>query len=202
MEFEKKGQDFSVIPKEHEVEEYIRGCCCDANVAWNKVDHVLFSIYVDQGKSKLGHWVSGVFTFSDWCTHVYDSQRDSKNEKLVMKILLSYKTLLPYFLEKSKFNAKRGIDKTQSDALLINLVDNLPQQINSDCGVFVAVFTDYFVHGKEIEKDNIDIEIHHTKYGSLLWDYGRKKQKADATSGTKEVTGRWFGRKKRKREEK
>ncbi|XP_059306287.1 uncharacterized protein LOC132057687 [Lycium ferocissimum] len=59
MEFEEKGQDFSVIPKEHEVEEYIRGCCCDANVAWHKVDHVLFPKYVDRGKSKLGHWVFG-----------------------------------------------------------------------------------------------------------------------------------------------
>ncbi|XP_060213181.1 uncharacterized protein LOC132640570 [Lycium barbarum] len=131
-----------------------------------------------RGKSKLRHWVLGVFTFSDWCIHVYDSQCDSKNDKLVMKTLVPYKTLLPYFLEKSKFNVKRGIDKTQSDALLINLVNNLPQQIKSDCGVFVAVFVNYFVHRKEIKKDNIDIEIHHTRYGSLLWDYGRKEQKA------------------------
>ncbi|KAJ8556259.1 hypothetical protein K7X08_023017 [Anisodus acutangulus] len=73
------------------------------------------------------------------------------NDKLVMKALLPYKILIPYFLEKSKFNSKRAIDKSRSDALEINLVDKLTQQTNSDCGVFVVVFADYFVHDKEIK---------------------------------------------------
>ncbi|KAK4361761.1 hypothetical protein RND71_017002 [Anisodus tanguticus] len=49
-----------------------------------------------------------------------------------MKALLPYKILIPYFLEKSKFNSKRGIGKSQSDALKINLIDNLPQQANRE----------------------------------------------------------------------
>ncbi|KAF3667297.1 hypothetical protein FXO38_08671 [Capsicum annuum] len=54
-DFVKNGKDFSPIPEKHEVEEYIRGFYCDANILWNKVDYVLFSVYVPWEKSELGH---------------------------------------------------------------------------------------------------------------------------------------------------
>ncbi|KAM3303682.1 hypothetical protein P3S67_014712 [Capsicum chacoense] len=55
QDFVKNGKDFSLIPKKHEVEEYIRGFYYDANVPWNKVDYVLFPIYVPREKFELGH---------------------------------------------------------------------------------------------------------------------------------------------------
>ncbi|KAM3343701.1 hypothetical protein P3S68_025791 [Capsicum galapagoense] len=39
--FVKNGKDFSTILEKHEVEEYIRGFYCDANVPWNKVNFYL-----------------------------------------------------------------------------------------------------------------------------------------------------------------
>lgn len=62
----KKNSDVSAIPAEHVVEEYIRAFRSDANIAWHKVDCVLFSIFVKQKNFKVGHWVLGIFTFSDW----------------------------------------------------------------------------------------------------------------------------------------
>ncbi|KAF3637666.1 hypothetical protein FXO38_23628 [Capsicum annuum] len=63
--FVENGKDFSTIPEKHEVEEYIRGFYCDANILWNKVDYVLFLVYVPREKSELGHWILEVFDFTD-----------------------------------------------------------------------------------------------------------------------------------------
>ncbi|KAM3235731.1 hypothetical protein P3L10_015768 [Capsicum annuum] len=64
-DFVENGKDFSSIPKKHEVEEYIRGFYCDANVPWNNVDYVLFPVYVPREKSELGHWILEIFDFTD-----------------------------------------------------------------------------------------------------------------------------------------
>ncbi|PHU19553.1 hypothetical protein BC332_10704 [Capsicum chinense] len=53
--FVKNREDFSAMPEKHKVEKYIRGFYCDANIPWNKVDYVLFTVYVLREKSKLGH---------------------------------------------------------------------------------------------------------------------------------------------------
>ncbi|KAM3339086.1 hypothetical protein P3S68_031172 [Capsicum galapagoense] len=46
-DFMKNGKDFSSIPEKHEVEEYIRGFYCDANILWNKVN-----FYLEKGITK------------------------------------------------------------------------------------------------------------------------------------------------------
>lgn len=42
----KNDKDFSVITKKHEGEQNISGLHNDDNIAWHKVNNVLFSIYV------------------------------------------------------------------------------------------------------------------------------------------------------------
>ncbi|PHU20123.1 hypothetical protein BC332_11274 [Capsicum chinense] len=114
-DFVKNRKDFSAIPEKHEVEEYIRGFYCDANVPWNKVN---------------------------------------------------------FYLEK-------GIAKSENDTLPIRMVDELPQQTQCDCGVFVCAFADYVIHGRDIPKE---INIGHVcmRYGALLWDYEKRKLEADS----------------------
>ncbi|XP_075076298.1 uncharacterized protein LOC142162966 [Nicotiana tabacum] len=181
----KVNQDASVIPEGHDIEEYIRGYYCDANVSWHTVDYVLFPIYVKRGRAKLGHWVLGLFTFIDRCIHICDSNREAINDRLALDATLPYAILIPYFLKSSDFYVeKKGIDwsngaytnKSHSDALQINLVNNVAQQFKCDCGAFVARFTEYFILGKEIRKDNFDIETLRTscfcpltKYVFALW---------------------------------
>ncbi|KAF3641398.1 hypothetical protein FXO38_21647 [Capsicum annuum] len=126
-DFVENGKDFSSIPKKHEVEEYIRGFYCDANVPWNNVDYVLFPVYVPREKSELGHWILEIFDFTDWCIYIYDSNHTRSSDKFVQKVMLLYKTLIPYFLKKVDFYLEKGIAKSENDTLPIKMVDELPQ---------------------------------------------------------------------------
>ncbi|KAF3655848.1 hypothetical protein FXO38_14487 [Capsicum annuum] len=124
--FVENGKKISAIPEKHEVEEYIRGFYCDANVPWNKVDYVLFSVYVPREKFEFGHWILGVFDFTDWCIYVYDSNRTRRGDKFVQKVMLPYQTLIPYFLKKVNFYLEKDIAKSENDTLPIKMVDELP----------------------------------------------------------------------------
>ncbi|KAM3361142.1 hypothetical protein P3S68_015996 [Capsicum galapagoense] len=132
--FVKNGKDFYAILEKHEVEEYIRGIYCDANVPWNKVN---------------------------------------------------------FYLEK-------GIAKSENDTLPIRMVDELPQQTQCDCGVFVCAFAEYVIHGRDIPKE-INIGHVRIRYGALLWDYEKRKLEAGIKDNTTEKVDRLFGKEKRKR---
>ncbi|KAF3644509.1 hypothetical protein T459_21749 [Capsicum annuum] len=129
-DFVENGKDFSAIPEKHKVEKYIRGFYCDTNVMWNKVDYMLFPVYVPQEKSELRHWILGVFDFTDWCIYVYDSNHTRRSDKVVQKVILPYQTLISYFLKKVNFYLEKGIAKSENDTLPIKMVDELPHKIN------------------------------------------------------------------------
>ncbi|PHU20325.1 hypothetical protein BC332_11476 [Capsicum chinense] len=124
-DFVENGKDFSAIPEKHEVEEYIRGFYYDANVPLNKVGYVLFPVYVPQEKLELGHWILGVFDFTDWSIYVYDSNCTRRGDKVVQKVMLPCQTLI-YFLKKVNFYLEKGIVKSKNDTLPIKMVDELP----------------------------------------------------------------------------
>ncbi|KAF3654130.1 hypothetical protein FXO37_16662 [Capsicum annuum] len=65
----------------------------------------------------------------------------------------------------------------------------LTLQFNRDCGVYVATFAEYFLDGLEISNYLDDIDAIRIRYGVLLWDYGKKKQRQCAVSED-ECTGR------------
>ncbi|KAF3655781.1 hypothetical protein FXO38_14517, partial [Capsicum annuum] len=197
-DFMENKKDFSAIPVKHEVDEYIRGFYCDANMSWNKVDYVLFPVYVPREKSELGHWILGVFDFTDWCIYVYDSNRTRLGDKVVQKVMLHYKILTPYFLKKVNFYLKKGIVKSENDTLPMKMVDELPQKTQCDCRAFICAFAEYVIHGRDIPKE-IDIGHVHMRYGALLWDYGKRKLEAGIKNNTTEKVGRLFGKEKRKR---
>ncbi|PHT43054.1 hypothetical protein CQW23_17079 [Capsicum baccatum] len=150
-DFVENGKDFSAIPEKHEVEEYIRGFYCDPNIPWNKVDYMLFPVYVPWEKSELGHWILGVFDFTDWCIYVYDSNRTRHGDKVVQKLMLPYQTLIPYFLKKVNLYLEEGIVKSENDTLPIKMVDELPQQTQCDCGAFICAFAEYVIHDSVLQ---------------------------------------------------
>ncbi|PHT94219.1 hypothetical protein T459_02101 [Capsicum annuum] len=133
--------------------------------------------YVPREKSKLGHWILGDFDFTDWCIYVDDYNRTRRGDKVVQKVMLPYQTLIPYFLKKVNFYLEKGIAKSENDTLSIKMVDELPQQTQCDCGAFVWASAEYVIHGRDIPKE-IDISHVCTSYGTLLWDYGKRKLEA------------------------
>ncbi|KAF3663382.1 hypothetical protein FXO38_10667 [Capsicum annuum] len=89
----------------------------------------LFAVYVPLENSELGHWILGVFDFTDWCIYVYDFNHTRHSDKVGQKVMLPYKSLIPYFLKKVNFYLEKGIDKSRNDTLPIKMIDELPQQI-------------------------------------------------------------------------
>ncbi|PHT76689.1 hypothetical protein T459_20211 [Capsicum annuum] len=126
----------------------------------------LFVIYVPGEKSELGHWILGVFDFTDWCIYVYDFNRSRRSDKVVQKVMLPYQTLISYFLKKVNFYIEKGIDKFENDTLPIKMVDEMPQQIQW----YGALLWD---HAKRKLEDGIKDNTTE-KVGRL---FGKKKRK-------------------------
>ncbi|PHT83933.1 hypothetical protein T459_12376 [Capsicum annuum] len=61
---------------------------------------------------------------------------------------------------KVNFYLEKGIAKSENDTLPIRMVDELPQQTQCDCGVFVCAFAEYVIHGRDIPKE---INIGHVR---------------------------------------
>ncbi|KAJ8529521.1 hypothetical protein K7X08_036356 [Anisodus acutangulus] len=61
--------------------------------------------------------------------------------------------------------------------------------VTKDYGIFAVVFAEYLIEGRKISKVVNDIDAIHSRYGALLWDYGKKKQRKDVISDD-ESTGR------------
>ncbi|KAM3395201.1 hypothetical protein P3S68_004206 [Capsicum galapagoense] len=93
---------------------------------------------------------------------------------------------------------EKGIAKSENDTLPVKMVDELPQQTQCDCGAFVCAFAKYVIHGRDIPKE-IDTGHVRMSYGTLLWDYGKRKLEACIKDNTTEKIDRLFGKKKRMR---
>ncbi|PHU29737.1 DUF21 domain-containing protein [Capsicum chinense] len=115
---------------------------------------------------------------------IYDYNRTRRGDKVVQKVMLPYQTLIPYFLKKVNFYLEKGIAKSKNDTLSIKMVDELPQQTQCDCGAFVWASAEYVIHGRDIPKE-IDISHVCMSYGTLLWDYGKRKLEAGVCSSCK-----------------
>ncbi|CAA0808281.1 Unknown protein [Striga hermonthica] len=69
--------------------------------------------------------------------------------------------LIPIFLDLVKFPKK-----AVHGPLEVVMVDNVPQQLNSDCGIYVASFAEYFIVVHDITKSNIDATVQRHRYGA------------------------------------
>ncbi|KAM6581059.1 hypothetical protein CsatA_004833 [Cannabis sativa] len=53
---------------------------------------------------------------------------------------------------------------------------------NSDCGAFVAVFAEFFIHGKDVPSD-FNIEVYRTQLAALFFSYNQRKNDESIDSG-------------------
>lgn len=132
-QFLASNRDYVVIPKDHEIAEYMRGSYMPCNISWHTVDHVPIPI----GLKDEWHWILGVLTFKDRCIHVYDSMRGARHDAKIREAVEPYAVLIARFLASTGFYRKRhDIDLTNelyrgkplADPLAIHMVDDLPQQ--------------------------------------------------------------------------
>ncbi|OIT34953.1 hypothetical protein A4A49_56109, partial [Nicotiana attenuata] len=128
------------------------------------------------------HWVLGILSFHERCIYVYDSMRGALHDATVFKEVDTYATVLPYFMHVVDFYNKtsdinldggpyRG--KNMLDPFQVILVDDLPSQQDTDCGVYMVSFAEYFIEGRDITDYQLDAIQLRNRLGVLLWNYGR-----------------------------
>ncbi|XP_070034538.1 uncharacterized protein [Nicotiana tomentosiformis] len=184
--FLEKKRDMNLITETDPIVEYILGYFLRYNVPWCTIDEVLFPINL----SDKWYWILARLSFKDLRIYIYDSMSGARQNSAVRRSIEPYSVLLPYFLHRIGFldTKENPMGIPTIDPFEIHVIDGLPTQDNTDCGVYVAVFAEYIIQGSNIP-EAIDIDGIRNRYGILLWDYGVKKQRAHALSDA-ESTGR------------
>nr|XP_009608518.1 uncharacterized protein LOC104102508 [Nicotiana tomentosiformis] len=147
------------------------------------------------------HWVLDILSLPDGCIYVYNSMRSPRHDVVVRKALHSFVVMIPLLLNTTTFYEQRSDITTNrshylekedlSEPFLLISVDDLPQQEKADCGIYCSAFAEYFIEGKKIpvDKNIFDPTRVQTRYGVLLYNYGKKKQLEYLVSED-EATGR------------
>ncbi|OIS99990.1 hypothetical protein A4A49_60123, partial [Nicotiana attenuata] len=122
------------------------------------------------------NWILARLSFKDLRIYVYDSMSGVRQNSAVLRSVEPYSVLLPYFLHRIGFwdTKENPMGIPANDPFDIHVVDGLPTQDNTDCGVYVAAFAEYIIQGSSIPKA-IDIDGIRYRYRIFLWDYGVKK---------------------------
>ncbi|CAA0809706.1 High mobility group B protein 6 [Striga hermonthica] len=167
--FLSQSRNLSVCTVDDMIIDYITGYKIICGLSWFKVDHVLFPIHLEI--NNVGHWIMGLLSFDDMKLRIYNSIRTQDCDNLVMENVKAYVELIPIFLDLVRFPKK-----SEHGPLEVIMVDNVPQQLNSDCGIYVASFAEYFISGHDITKTNIDATVQRHRYGYLLYTHGLMKQ--------------------------
>ena len=115
------------------ISQYILGETILYGKPWVDVDDILFPIHIKTQEQ----WVLGRLSIKDRCFYVYNSLRSARGDALVLEVVKSYSELLPLYFERHDFfDGRNDIDRVKrpyankkaSNAFLIKMVDDLPQQ--------------------------------------------------------------------------
>ncbi|XP_060972169.1 uncharacterized protein LOC115719225 [Cannabis sativa] len=151
--FVKSGNKIDAVPKSNIVTEYMSGYYMYANKDWLRVDYVLIYMHIKDEK----HWILIIFDIRARCLNVYNSlgSRHELDRKtagyvkpfaVVLPICLSF---IDYYSRRMDIDTSQGFfkGKKEEDMLDVFVVTKLPQQVDNDCGLFVAKYADFFIHG-------------------------------------------------------
>ncbi|KAF3669105.1 hypothetical protein FXO37_09210 [Capsicum annuum] len=163
--------------KEYHLNEYINGFRMYATVPWHTVDHIFISINV---KVK-HHWVLAVISFNDRCSYVYDSLSSIGHDAGVLAEVEKFAEVIPICLVACKFYEKKGIDTA-----IIQITNPMTTWIYLmfmlDCGLYMVTYTEYLTFGDLVSPVDFDPDMIRTRYASILWNYGMKKEEENAQS--------------------
>ncbi|PHT60061.1 hypothetical protein CQW23_02424 [Capsicum baccatum] len=175
--------------QEAHLNEYISGFRMHTVVPWHTVEDIYISINIKEKH----HWVLEILSFSERCIFLYYSYESSGHFLVVLAQIKKLAEIIPLYLETCDFYNKKGIDfqnhprykdKDCSNLFDVIFEENLPQQPSGslDCGLFMVTYADCLSYGHKVIATEFDPSALCTKYVVLLWDYGIRKQEANAHS--------------------
>ncbi|XP_062076626.1 uncharacterized protein LOC133808562 [Humulus lupulus] len=176
--------DRSVISHNSVIFEYICGYKMLCNTPWSLVDFILFPI--NMTVVGCNHWILGEFNVKQRFFKVYNSMRNRVMDKKVLKVVEAYSTLLPLFLSLNNFyesredidlnaQAFKGIDMCHPLDIVFD--DEVPQQSNNDCGIFIIKFAEFLMHGLiENIPNPLNVSFQRNKIAVELYVHAKRKK--------------------------
>ncbi|KAF3630956.1 hypothetical protein FXO38_26863 [Capsicum annuum] len=169
--------------------EYINGFRMHAAVPWYTVEDIYISVNI----KKKHHWVIAILSFSERCIFLYDSYESSGHYSVVLDVIEKLAAIISLCLQHRDFYVKKGIHvenhprykyKDSSDMFDVLFQESLPQQSSGslDCGVYMVTYAECLSYGHKVLANEFDPNSLRTRYAALLWEYGTRKQDANAHS--------------------
>ncbi|XP_060967718.1 uncharacterized protein LOC133035660 [Cannabis sativa] len=181
-EFVASGENVDSIKKDSKAAVYIAGFYMLCSKPWAELDFVLMPVNV----IVLAHWILCILDIKMRCLKVLNSMRFGRYKNNSESFVRAFAVIIPILLSHVNFyEGRKDIDrsskhwqgKKDTDAFDIVVVDNLPQQEDSDCGVFIIKYAHFFMHGliDKIPK-KLDIAFTRKKLCVDLFVHAKKKE--------------------------
>ncbi|KAM6556000.1 hypothetical protein CsatB_003019 [Cannabis sativa] len=181
-EFVASGENFDSIKKDSKAAAYIAGFYMLCHKPWAELDFVLMPVNV----IVLAHWILCILDIKMRCLKVLNSMRFGRYKNNSESFVRAFAVIIPILLSHVNFyEGRKDIDrsskhwqgKKDTDAFDIVVVDNLPQQEDNDCGVFIIKYAHFFMHGliDKIPK-KLDVAFTRKKLCVDLFVHAKKKE--------------------------
>ncbi|KAG5601685.1 hypothetical protein H5410_033055 [Solanum commersonii] len=167
----------SVVPEyKNKIVGTIKGFGIPTGLPWHLTDEV----YVLINCNRDFHWVLAIVVLKERHIKVYDSMSSSRTNRKLCAQIQKLSTMLPKYLESSRFLSK----KTKPTGQFLNLTGARTNLTHSKSYMllvlpnkqaivfFVAAYAEFLSDGLQIPSDEIISQCFRLRYDSLLWNYG------------------------------
>ncbi|KAM6548269.1 hypothetical protein CsatB_019945 [Cannabis sativa] len=169
------NEQMSLVHSKHQIAHFIKGKRLRCGTRWSQADHVLLLVHI----KIVSHWVMGGVDMKSRIIYLYNSLRTPKYAAASLLALEPYSVMLPLFFsllgvyDELPYTLPASVNPV-APFPIVN-AEVLPEQVDNDCGAFVATFVEYFIEGKNIPAD-FDVEEYRLRLSVLPYKFGLMKQ--------------------------
>ncbi|KAF3685722.1 hypothetical protein FXO37_00334 [Capsicum annuum] len=145
----------------------------------------IYEAVIEESKAEQNLPDSYIYVSDSLSSAGHDAEVPAEVEKLA--------EVIPICLIAYKFYEKKGIDIAnhpnyksydKMDLFDVYVVEDLPQQPSGslDCGLYMVTYAECFTFGDPVPPIDFDPDLIRTRYASIFWDYGIRKEEEKAQS--------------------
>ncbi|XP_050227623.1 uncharacterized protein LOC126677177 [Mercurialis annua] len=177
-------KDINKLPNVDHVCNIIVGSEGSYKISWGVVKNVLFPVHLYVDGKQQDHFVLARLSFDDRKFYIYNSLRNELYNKLAREVVTGYAIVLPFLLDRSGFYDRNDINfkstayigKKNTDPFVVILLDELPTQESSDCGIFITAFAEYLIESRSIPIQSFNVASIRNRYAINLYMYEKWKR--------------------------